>query len=163
MQLEIGKIYEGQVRNLTKYGAFVEVKEGDESLTGMVHISEVSTTFVNEITDHLTENQLVKVKVLGVNEQGKISLSIKKAMIESAPQEQKQQYRPRPVQRENNHSNNNNNNNRSGNFNSRPPQPPQELTFEDMISRFKQSSEEKICDLKRNIDGKRRNTSRKKL
>lgn len=82
MQLEIGKIYEGQVRNLTKYGAFVEVKEGDESLTGMVHISEVSTTFVNEITDHLTENQLVKVKVLGVNEQGKISLSIKKAMIE---------------------------------------------------------------------------------
>ena len=148
MQLEIGKIYEGQVRNLTKYGAFVEVKEGDESLTGMVHISEVSTTFVNEITDHLTENQLVKVKVLGVNEQGKISLSIKKAMIEGAPQEQKQQYRPRPVQRENNHSNNNNNNNRSGNFNSRPPQPPQEITFEDMLSRFKQSSEEKICDLK---------------
>ena len=61
MQPEVGKIYEGKVKGITKYGAFVKIAEG---VTGMVHISEVANTFVNEIREHLTENQTVKVKVL---------------------------------------------------------------------------------------------------
>ena len=52
MQPEVGKIYEGKVKGITKYGAFVEIAEG---VTGMVHISEVANTFVNEIREHLTE------------------------------------------------------------------------------------------------------------
>ena len=77
MQLDVGKIYEGKVTGITKFGAFVEIEPGT---TGMVHISEVANTFVSEIKDHLTEGQSVKVRVLAVNDDGKISLSIKKAL-----------------------------------------------------------------------------------
>ena len=85
MQLEVGQIYEGKVTGITKFGAFVSFENGQ---TGMVHISEVAPTFVNEIKDFVTEGQTVKVKVLAISEEGKISLSIKKALPED------QQRRP---------------------------------------------------------------------
>ena len=72
MQLEVGAILEGKITGITKFGAFVELGEGK---TGMVHISEVAPTFVKEITDFVSEGQTVKVKVLSVGEDGKISLS----------------------------------------------------------------------------------------
>lgn len=79
MQLEVGGIYEGKVTGITKFGAFVSFEGGQ---TGMVHISEVAPTFVTEIRDFVTEGQTVKVKVLSINEEGKISLSMKKALPE---------------------------------------------------------------------------------
>ena len=80
MQLEIGKIYEGTVKNITKYGAFVELQmPEEEKVMGMVHISEISRSYVNEIRDFVTEGQSVRVKVIGTNPQGKISLSMKQA------------------------------------------------------------------------------------
>ena len=60
MQLEIGKIYTGKVKGITQYGAFVDIDGGGN---GMVHISEIANTYVNEIRDHLTEGQEVRVKV----------------------------------------------------------------------------------------------------
>ena len=81
MQVEIGKIYEGTVKNITKYGAFVDIhNEENEKVMGMVHISEISRSFVNEIRDFVTEGQVVRVKVIGINEQGKISLSMKQSL-----------------------------------------------------------------------------------
>ena len=78
MQVEIGKIYEGTVKNITKYGAFVEIPNPDgDKIMGMVHISEVSRSYVNEIRDFVTEGQQVRVKAIGTNPQGKISLSMK--------------------------------------------------------------------------------------
>ena len=71
MQLEVGTILEGKVTGITKFGVFVELGEGK---TGMVHISEVSSNYVTEITDHVKEGQTVKVKVLSVGEDGKIRL-----------------------------------------------------------------------------------------
>ena len=56
MQLEVGMILEGKVTGITNFGAFIELPE---KKTGMVHISEVAPTFVNQIRDHLTENQVV--------------------------------------------------------------------------------------------------------
>lgn len=85
MQLEVGGIYEGKVTGITKFGAFVSFEGGQ---TGMVHISEVAPTFVTEIRDFVSEGQTVKVKVLSINEEGKISLSMKKALPED------QQRRP---------------------------------------------------------------------
>ena len=70
MQLEVGSILEGKVTGITKFGAFVELPGGK---VGMVHISEVAPTFVKE-------NQVVKVKVLSISDDGKVSLSMKKAM-----------------------------------------------------------------------------------
>lgn len=69
MGLEVGEIYEGKVTGITKFGAFVSLEEGH---TGMVHISEIAPTFVNEIRDFVSEGQTVKVKVLSISEEGKI-------------------------------------------------------------------------------------------
>ena len=81
MQLEIGQIYEGRVKSITQYGAFVEVPgaEGEKPVTGMVHISEIANSFVRDIHDFLQEDDTVRVKVIAVNPQGKISMSVKQA------------------------------------------------------------------------------------
>ena len=94
MQLENGKIVEGKVTGITKFGAFVDLGEGK---TGMVHISEVAPTFVKEISDFLTQGQTVKVKILNIAPDGKISLSVKQA-LDPAPQE-KRPSRPRGTAR----------------------------------------------------------------
>ena len=78
MTLKAGSILEGTVVNITSFGAFVEV----DGKTGLVHISEVSDTFVKNIRDYLKEKDKVKVKVISVDDNGKISLSIKQAMPE---------------------------------------------------------------------------------
>lgn len=158
MQLEVGKIYEGKVTGITKFGAFIEL---DKDTTGMVHISEVANTFVNDIKDHLSEGQTVKVKVLSVGDDKKISLSIKKALPApekkqferrpSAPRPRRQYERPEPQD-----------------FTKNPPpvydpnEGVRDAGFEDMLSRFKATSEERISDLKHVMDGKRRNSSRRK-
>lgn len=155
MQLETGKIYEGKVKGITKYGAFVEIAEG---VTGMVHISEISNSFVNEIRDHLTENQVVKVKVLGTNEAGKISLSIKKAADNPPPK--RNQHGGGVQQRGDGQHRREGGNRRPNVWEPKKQSAPAELGFEDMMNKFKQSSEEKMSDLKRNTD--RKNGSRRK-
>jgi S1 RNA binding domain protein len=136
MQLDVGTVLEGKVTGITKFGAFVELPGGK---TGMVHISEVAPTFVKEIRDYVTENQTVKVKVLSVGEDGKVSLSIKKAM-EPAP-------RPaissatRPA--------------RPGNYEWQASRRNDSGSFEDMMSKFKQTSDEKMSDLKKCVESKR--------
>ncbi|MCL2487875.1 MAG: S1 RNA-binding domain-containing protein [Oscillospiraceae bacterium] len=153
MQLEVGAVLEGKVTGITKFGAFVEL---GENKTGMVHISEVAPVYVEEIREHLQEGQTVKVKVLNVGDDGRISLSIKKA-AEPAPRPARPAgaARARPAAA------------RSG-AGTRPPaanpgrpggyewqpQKSDNSSFEDMMSRFKQRSEEKISDLKRGTDSK---------
>lgn len=151
-------IVEGKVTGITSFGAFVELPTGQ---TGMVHISEVAPTFVREIRDFVSEGQTVKVKVLNIGENNKISLSMKQ--VEG--QVLQQQGGGRPQQ-------------------SRPPRPPRRRAepqpqqhrpggyewqprrqdagnFEDMMSRFKQTSDEKISDLKRTVEGKHGGYSRR--
>lgn len=171
MQLEVGKIYEGKVTGITKFGAFVEIEKG---VTGMVHISEVANTFVSEIKDHLQEGQTVKVKVLSLGEDGKISLSIKKAL--PAP-DKKQSGRDRGDRRGQNRSQNGG----QGQRRPRMPRPePQDFAknpppvynapsensgssdFEDMMAKFKASSEERFSELKHVMDNKRKSSSRRK-
>jgi len=89
-KLEVGAIFEGKVTGITKFGAFVDLGNGK---TGMVHISEVAPVFVKEIRDFVTEGQTVKVKIIGINEDGKISLSMKKA--DENAQQQRPPRRPR--------------------------------------------------------------------
>ena len=92
MELAVGNIVEGKVTGITKFGAFVELPGGK---TGMVHISEVAPTYVNEIRDHVTENQVVKVKILNITEEGKISLSMKalqEEMVDTEPVEEIEKY-----------------------------------------------------------------------
>lgn len=132
--LEVGQIVEGIVTGLTTFGAFVALPDGK---SGMVHISEVSNVFVKEIKDHLTEGQDVKVKIIAIGDDGKISLSIKKA----AEGEKPVSTRPRRPQQP-----------RKSTPNVWQGQtkkaPTENLTFEDMMARFKQTSDEKMADLK---------------
>lgn len=144
--LEIGAIVEGKVTGLTNFGAFVSLPDGK---SGMVHISEVSNSFVKDIKEHLKEGQDVKVKVVNITDEGKISLSIKKA--EDTPRESA----PRPKR-----------NDRPRNNNVWQGQSKQQndsaMSFEDMIARFKQVSDEKMTDLKRSTDSKHGGYSRRK-
>lgn len=133
MQLEVGNVLEGKVTGITKFGAFVELPGGK---TGMVHISEVATSYVNEISDHIQDGQVVKVKVLSISPEGKVSLSIKRALPP-----------PPPAQRRDGP--------RVDNFDWASRNKADGLSFEDMMSKFKQTSDDKMSDLKKYTDVKR--------
>ena len=151
MELQVGSILEGKVTTITKFGAFVDLGEGK---TGMVHISEVAPTYVKEITDHVAKDQVVKVKVISISPEGKIALSIKKAMeqpqqaagakpgFDGQKPSRPRSPRPAPAPRYN-----------SLDFAQKHKDEPK--SFEDMMAKFKQTSDDKMSDLKHNIDNKR--------
>ena len=96
MQLQVGMVVEGKVTGITKFGAFVTMPDGK---SGLVHISEIANTFVNDVHDDVQEGQTVKVRVLSIADDGKINLSIKKAE-EPAPGARPERRAPRaPPQR----------------------------------------------------------------
>lgn len=92
MELEIGSILEGKVTGITKFGAFVSLPMGK---SGLVHISEIANAYVSDVHDFLSDGQTVKVKVLSINEAGKINLSIKQA--QPAPAAPARPAVPRPA------------------------------------------------------------------
>ncbi|MBE6715600.1 MAG: S1 RNA-binding domain-containing protein [Ruminococcaceae bacterium] len=147
MQSLVGEIYEGKVTGLTTFGAFVKMSNGE---TGMVHISEVASQYVKDINEHLAEGQDVKVKVLAINENNKISLSIKQA-APSAPKTNEQNGR-RPQQSF--RSQRNSDRAPSPNVQKTSPAAPASMSFEDMMAKFKQESDEKISVLKKSGDFK---------
>lgn len=142
MQIEEGSVLRGKVTGIAPFGAFVELEGGK---TGLVHISEVSSEYVEDISKHLTQGQSVKVRVMSVDEQGKISLSIKRAVENSDKKRREKRavgggaLKGAPEVFE---------------FSSRK-RDMEDLSFEDKLLRFKQDSDEKIQDLKRNTEGKR--------
>ncbi|MDK2802235.1 MAG: S1 RNA-binding domain-containing protein [Oscillospiraceae bacterium] len=153
MQLDIGSIYDGRVTGITSFGAFVELAPG---ITGMVHISEVSVSYVKEVSDHLEVGQMVKVMILKMDDPKKISLSIKKTDI----------LNTNTSNSENNNGFNkksfNRNSGRDRKFDSGSNHKKNDpVSFEDMLSKFKQNSDEKLCDLKKFMDNKRSSYSRR--
>lgn len=143
MQLEVGTILEGKVSGITKFGVFVELEGGK---TGMVHISEVSSNYVTEISEHVKENQIVKVRVLSVGEDGKIRLSMKKLNGDEPAPKQPRAPRTQDKDFKREYS---------------APKKSEPMSFEDMLTKFKQSSDERMSDLKRNMDSKRGGGSRR--
>ncbi len=134
MQLDMDTIYEAKVTGLTNFGAFVKL---DNGATGMVHISEVAAEYVSDINEHLSEGDKVKVKIIEINEKGKISLSIKKAL----PQTEK----PKPAKPRNQGKPSNKGWKGAPQEESNAP-----MSFEDMMAKFKTQSEDKFSDLNRN-------------
>lgn len=163
MQLEVGQILEGKVTGVLKFGAFVDLGNGK---SGMVHISEVASSYVNDIHEHVSEGQVVKVKVIGIAEDGKISLSMKRA--EERP---KQQHPSKP--RQDFSKDKDSDAHRPVHHAAKKPvkkeifspeayeyayEPRSTVTdagFEDMLSKFKVLSEDRISGLK-NMDVKKR-------
>ncbi len=142
MDLVVGNIYTGKVTGITKFGAFIEL---EPRVVGMVHVSEIANCFVQQVSDYLTIGQEVRVKLLAISEDKKLSLSIKKVdppkpagdrprSFEKKPQAER---KPAPAKAED-------------------AQPKSENdAFESMLNHFRQSSEERISDLRRNTDGRR--------
>lgn len=131
MDLEVGSVFEGKVTGITKFGAFVALPEGR---SGMVHISEIAHSYVNDIREHLKEGQVVNVKVIGIDQDGRINLSIKKTM--EPPR------RPAPSPRPS-----------MGRKAAPPPAGPP--SFEDKLKQFMQDSENRMSDLKAHTENKR--------
>ena len=140
MSFTEGEIVNGKVTGITKFGAFVTLEGGK---SGLVHISEIADTYVNDIRQYLTEGQEVKVKVLPSDKKGRINLSIKKAMAAERPaRPQERSASARPQQRS-----------------STRPAPVESFhrpsaaastgdSFEDKLRAFMKDSESKMSDMK---------------
>ena len=81
MSIEVGNILPGKVTGITNFGAFVDL--GNRK-TGLVHISEVSNSYIKDIKDVLTVGDEVQVKVMEISGDGKVSLSIRRASADSS-------------------------------------------------------------------------------
>lgn len=84
MGFEVGSVLEGKVSGITKFGAFVSLPD---NRSGLVHISEIAYSYVNDVHDHLTEGQTVTVKVISIDANNRINLSIKQALPQPPRQE----------------------------------------------------------------------------
>ncbi|MGZ8094626.1 MAG: polyribonucleotide nucleotidyltransferase [Methylosarcina sp.] len=78
-EVEVGKVYEGKVVRLMDFGAFVTILPGKD---GLVHISQISDERVDKVSDRLNEGDVVKVKVLEIDRQGRVRLSMKEVEVE---------------------------------------------------------------------------------
>lgn len=143
MEISVGQIVEGKITGITNFGVFVDL---GENKSGLVHISEVARSYVNDINEFVKVGDTVKMKVLTIGDDGKISLSIKRALEDEKSEKQPRERKERRV--------------------SPPPKPDGSYTwmpkknepasFEEMMNRFKQTSDEKFSDLKRkNPEAKR--------
>jgi polyribonucleotide nucleotidyltransferase len=83
--VEVGRIYEGRVARLMDFGAFVTILPGKD---GLVHISQIANERVENVTDYLKEGEEVRVKVLDVDQRGRIKLSIKELLEDEAAAEE---------------------------------------------------------------------------
>jgi len=126
MDFEVGAIHAGKVTGITKFGAFVTIAPGK---SGLVHISEISNAYVNDVSSHLSEGQEVMVKIIGVDKSGRMNLSIKAAGAEPAPITRHQPQ-------------------------ARTQSTPLEPSFEDKLKRFMQDSDSKMSGLKHHTDKK---------
>lgn len=135
---QVDSILEGVVTSVMPFGAFVELGSKE---SGLVHISELSNEYVKDINEFIKKGDKVKVKVIRIDEKGKISLSIKQAAEVRKPAREKRE-KPKHVS-------------------ARPDyfdwstRPSENLSFEDKLSKFKHESEEKIRDSKRRMESKR--------
>ncbi|EEL52551.1 MULTISPECIES: S1 domain-containing RNA-binding protein [Bacillus cereus group] len=158
MSIEVGSKLQGKVTGITNFGAFVELPEG---LTGLVHISEVADNYVKDINEHLKVGDQVEVKVINVEKDGKIGLSIKKAKERVRPEGdrprgeyQRGGDRGGDQQRSGGRPQRNrsfNRDNRGGRDNGGN----QKETFEQKMARFLKDSEDRLTSLKRNTESKR--------
>ena len=153
MSIEVGAKLEGKVTGITHFGAFVDLSGG---VTGLVHISEIADNYVKDVNDHLKLSDVVTVKVINVDKDGKIGLSIRQAVDkppEERPTRPARSDRPGGGFSRGGDGFRNDRGDRGGR--SFKPAGVGKPSFEDKMSRFMKDSEERISSLKKNTDSKR--------
>lgn len=141
MALEVGNKVEGKITGLAKFGAFIDL--GDNK-TGLVHISEVSDKFVEDINDELSVGQIVTVEVLSIGNDGKIALSMRDKEKEKA--EKDQARKAEPVKPRATH------NNQSSHFGNRRND---NKSFDSLMDDFLKDSETRLSSIRKNTESKR--------
>lgn len=139
MEWDVGSIVTGKVSGITKFGAFILLPGGK---SGLVHISEVSSGFVSDVHDFLSEGQEVQVKILTVTPEGKINLSIKQAQPPAPRPARQRPARPAPLP-------------------DAPLTDPAAASFEDKLKQFMSVSDSKQSEFNRHMAGKRGGRRRK--
>ena len=146
MELGVGSILDGKVTGITKFGAFVALPEGR---SGLVHISEIAYSYVNEVSDYLKEGQEVKVKVIGIDQTNRINLSIKK--VNDPPQRPQGGFQgsrpPRQGGAPRSGGGPRTGGPLSGGFAPRPAA-KEPADFEDRLRQFMQASDRKLSELR---------------
>lgn len=139
MAIEVGQKINGKITGLANFGAFIDL---GNNKTGLVHISEVSDKFIENIKDELEVGQEVTVKVLSIADDGKIALSIRKAQENaeknSSSSKPSKPSKPKKDNRSNKHQNKG-----------------KKQDFDAMMSSFLKDSEDRLSSLKRNNESKR--------
>ncbi|MGC4378608.1 S1 domain-containing RNA-binding protein [Fictibacillus sp. Mic-4] len=135
MSIEVGSKLQGKVTGITHFGAFVELPGGT---TGLVHISEVADNYVKDINEFLKVGDEVEVKVMNIEKDGKIGLSIKKAKDRPAPS---------PRNGGSGFNKPKKGSHRGGGYSA--------MSFEDKMSKFLKDSEDRLATLKRQTESKR--------
>ena len=130
MAIEVGSVVEGKVTRITNFGAFVEL---EDDKAGLIHISEVANEYVSNVEDFLHEGEIVQAKVVSIDANGKVALSLKRMKPQTV------QDTDKPARTAN------------------KPKPNKKLSasFEDKLSKFLKDSDERLTDLKRKTDSKR--------
>lgn len=143
MAFEVGSVVSGKVTGITNFGAFIELSDGK---TGLCHISEIANDYVKDVKDHLKIDQEVKVKILGIDDKGKMNLSIKKSVqVEKKEFSKNTNSKNRSFKREDKSS--------SSNYSFKESKKP---SFEDLLSSFIKDSDDKQRSLKKNSRSTRR-------
>ncbi len=171
MAIEVGAKLEGKVTGITHFGAFVDLSGG---VTGLVHISEIADNYVKDVKDHLKVDDVVKVKVINVDKDGKIGLSIKQAVdrpVGQAPAPSRERAGGSAGGSGERFNRGGQSQDRGGRpFNKQSSGRPSfgkpsfgKPSFEDKMSRFLKDSEERISSLKKNTEGKRGGRGAKRI
>ena len=147
MALEVGSIVEGRVTGITKFGAFVALEEGK---SGLVHISEIANSFVSDVSQFVQLGQSVKVRVLSISPEGKINLSIKRALEETPrPERPARAFAPpRPAVKES-----------TAEF-AQADGPSADVAFEERLKKFMQDSDSRMADKRQYFEHRSRNRRR---
>lgn len=129
MAIEVGSVVEGKITKITNFGAFVDL-EDDKS--GLIHISEVANEYVNDVGDFLHEGETVQAKVVSIDTNGRVALSLKrmKPTVQETEKPARANNKPKPNRK-------------------------LSASFEDKLSKFLKDSDERLTDLKRKTDSKR--------
>lgn len=152
MAIEVGNIVSGKVTGITNFGAFVDL---GSRKTGLVHISEVSTSYVKDINEVLKVGDEVSVKVLEIAKDGKISLSIRRAVAgdeAEAPKAEKPKFQKGPRSQEGFKKSAPKG---APSFDKKSPSQAPAKDFDALMSSFLKDSEDRLTSLKRNTEGKR--------
>ena len=155
MSIEVGNILPGKVTGITNFGAFVDL--GNRK-TGLVHISEVSNSYIKDIKDVLTVGDEVQVKVMEISGDGKVSLSIRRASADFSEEtvEEKPKFQKSASRNQEGQGSKKPYSAKSApSFEKKSPSQAKVNDFDAMMSSFLKDSEDRLTSLKRNTEGKR--------